>query len=163
MVERAMIFLPRLAWGRSARKSAEPLFKGRPAVHPWPNGDRQSAYEILRADRRRLPGRAGAIPARHHRVAWGSRVPGVTLRPAPAPAPEPTPTAESGGGLLGGLGDMFSGRGGRRRAWWRPRPRASPVASPVPSVGKSAQVLRGVLGSMGGGASGLGGRTPGSI
>ena len=64
-----------------------------------------------------------------------------------APAPSPTPTSDSGG-LGGALGDIFSGRGGRREG--AVEAMAKSAARAIGSqVGRS--IIRGVLGSLLGG------------
>ncbi len=154
VVERAMIFPPASRLGPLSEEERGALIQGSPLLSTYGQTvDRQSAYEILRGRPAAAPRSGpGAIPAPASPGGMGSRVPGVTPRPAPAPAPEPTPTAESGGGLLGGLGDMFSGRGGRREGVVEAAAKsvARGIAGTIGrEIGK--QVLRGVLGSILGG------------
>ncbi|MBS3917199.1 MAG: DUF853 family protein [Sulfuritalea sp.] len=88
--------------------------------------DRESAYEKIKA-----------------RAAQAAE---SSSPPQPAPTPQ-APQQQSGGGLLGGLGDLFGG-GGRRQSAGE-----AAVKSAARAIGSELgrQVLRGVLGSILGG------------
>jgi len=161
MVERARIAPPRGRIGPVTPEERAALMRESPLAGRYDTAvDRESAYELL-------VGRAGAAPASGPRRAgpapvkggnpWG----GVRLPPAPLPeAPPPRAgripsiprggaPAEGGGGLGGILGDMLTGRGGRREGVAESMAKSA-ARSIGSSVGRqiSEAVVRGVLGGI---------------
>jgi len=102
--------------------------------------DRESAYEKLR-------GRAAATADRARSMADEAGAPAPSSQPGTAPAPAPT-----GGGMLGGLGDILFGstgpRGGRHEGLAEAAARSA-MRSVGSAVGR--EIVRGVLGSLLGG------------
>jgi len=171
MVDRAIIFPPASRLGpltadeRQAQIQASPLqAKYGEAV------DRESAYEVLRgaaaaapqeSARPARPARPGAIPPPAAGGMggndWGQHAPAAQPKTAPAPrSTAPLEEESSGGGLLGGLGDLLGGstgpRGGHREGVLEAAAKSA-VRGVAGTVGREIgkQILRGVLGSILGG------------
>ena len=137
IVERAFILPPASRIGPLSAEERQAVVRASLVYGVYEKAlDRESAYEKLR----QAPAAAAAQEGQETRT--GAR--------APAPAPEPS---SSGGGLFGGLGDLFGGstgpRGGHREgvAEALAKSAARAIGSQV-----GREILRGVLGSILGGA-----------
>ena len=154
IVDRAFIFPPASRLGPLTEDERKAWLDASPMLATYGTTvDRESAYEILRGQpattKKSGP---GAIPA--------PAAPGAPARPTasprPQPSPAPAPAEESGGGLLGGLGDLLGGttgpRGGRREGVLEAAAKSA-ARSVAGTVGRELgrQILRGVLGSILGG------------
>ncbi len=167
IVERALIFPPASRLGPLTDAERQGVIQASPLLATYGQTvDRESAYEILKGKPATKPAAPGAIPAPPASPAgpnvndWGNRAGQPQPQPrqeAPQPRPRaPEPQAESGGGLLGGLGDILMGstgpRGGKREGVLESAAKSAArgVAGTVGrEIGK--QILRGVLGSILGG------------
>ncbi len=167
IVERALIFPPASRLGPLTDAERQGVIQASPLLATYGQTvDRESAYEVLKGKPASKPAAPGAIPAPPASPAGpnvndlGNRTgqPQPQARhEAPAPRqPAPAPQAESGGGLLGGLGDILMGstgpRGGKREGVLESAAKSAArgVAGTVGrEIGK--QILRGVLGSILGG------------
>jgi len=164
IVERAFIFPPASRLGPLTADERQAIIQASPMLATYGTTvDRESAYELLRGQPAASPAAPGAIPAPPagngglNANDWGNHA----GQPAPAPqtrtsTPAPAPAESSGGGLLGGLGDILMGssgpRGGRREGVLESAAKSAArgVAGTVGrEIGK--QILRGVLGSILGG------------
>ena len=154
IVDRAFIFPPASRLGPLSVDERRASIEASPLLATYGTTvDRESAYEILRGQPA-APKKAGpgAIPA--PAAPGGPARPTAMPRPQPAPAPAPAET--SGGGFLGGLGDMLTGttgpRGGRREGVLEAAAKSA-ARSVAGTVGRELgrQILRGVLGSILGG------------
>ena len=168
VVERSIIFPPASRLGPLTADERQAMIQASPQLATYGQSiDRESAYEILRGQPAKAAQPApSAIPAPPSRPAgpnadgWGNSAGSPPPRPAPEPQPrqpQAAPAAESsGGGLLGGLGDILMGstgpRGGKREGVLESAAKSAArgVAGTVGrEIGK--QILRGVLGSIMGG------------
>ncbi|TXH01006.1 MAG: DUF853 family protein [Rhodocyclaceae bacterium] len=166
VVERGIIFPPASRLGPLTPEERQAIIQASPMLAAYGTTiDRESAYEILRGKPATAPAAPGAIPAPPagngglNANDWGNHggQPQPRYESAPQPRqPEPAPQAESGGGLLGGLGDILMGstgpRGGKREGVLESAAKSAArgVAGTVGrEIGK--QILRGVLGSILGG------------
>jgi hypothetical protein len=165
IVERAFIFPPASRLGPLTPEERQAIMQASPMLAAYGQTiDRESAYEILRGKPAMAAAAPGAIPAppaggNLNDSDWGNSA----NRPQPryesatqSRQPEPAPQAESGGGLLGGLGSILMGstgpRGGKREGVLESAAKSAArgVAGTVGrEIGK--QILRGVLGSILGG------------
>jgi hypothetical protein len=165
VVDRSIVFPPASRLGPLTAGERQTLIQASPLLATYGETvDRESAYEVLKG-KPAAPGPApGAIPAppagRGGLDAndWGNRG-GAQAQPRPAPQPRqstPAPQPESGGGLLGGLGEILGGstgpRGGRREGVLEAAAKSA-ARGMASSVGRGIgnQILRGVLGSILGG------------
>ena len=153
MVERSIIFPPASRLGPLTPDERSALIQSSPLRATYGQAvDRESAYEALKGNPAASRGAApGAIPAPSAPAGSGGSVAGAPERQA-APAPQQAPQPDAGGGFLGGIGDMFSGHGGKREGVVEAA--AKSVARGVAgTIGRELgkQVLRGVLGSILGG------------
>ena len=165
VVDRSMIFPPASRLGPLTAAERQAMIQASPLLATYGETvDRESAYEVLKG-KPAAPGPApGAIPAppagRGGLDAndWGNRG-GAQAQPRPTPQPRqstPAPQQESGGGLLGGLGEILTGstgpRGGRREGVLEAAAKSA-ARGMAGSVGRGIgnQILRGVLGSILGG------------
>ena len=153
VVERAMIFPPASRLGPLTAEERGAIIQASPLLATYGQTvDRESAYEVLKGKPAAArPPAPGAIPVPTAAPGGGGYVPGVPQRQE-APVQQQQVPQESGGGFFGGLGDMFSGHGGRREGVVEAAAKsvARGVAGTVGrEIGK--QVLRGVLGSILGG------------
>ena len=172
VVERSIIFPPASRLGPLTAEERKTMIQASPLLATYGQTvDRESAYEVLRGQTAKAaqpaPGAIPAPPAKpggtsvpldandwgNHSGAQAQSRPTPTLQPRQAPAPAPQ---ESGGGLLGGLGDILMGstgpRGGKREGVLESAAKSAArgVAGTVGrEIGK--QILRGVLGSILGG------------
>ncbi|WP_149538633.1 helicase HerA-like domain-containing protein [Siccirubricoccus phaeus] len=148
MVERARILPPRGRIGPlTAEERAAIMGRSPLAGHYDTPVDRESAYERLvgraSAPQAEGPQRTGGAPVRGGNP-WG----GAALPPRPVPearGPRGGRIPDTGGGLGGMVGDILTGRGGRREGVVE-----SMAKSAARSVGRQLgnAVLRGVLGSI---------------
>ena len=167
VVERAVIFPPASRLGPLTADERRTMIQASPFLATYGQSvDRESAFELLRGQPAKPARNApGAIPPpASDPNAWGNHAgqPPAPPRHEPAPqrrnAPEPEAEAagESGGGLLGGLGDILMGstgpRGGRREGVLESAAKSA-VRGVAGTVGREIgrQILRGVLGSILGG------------
>ncbi len=167
VVERAVIFPPASRLGPLTADERRTMIQASPFLATYGQSvDRESAFELLRGQPAKPARNApGAIPPpASDPNAWGNHAgqPPAPARHEPAPqrrnAPEPQAEAagESGGGLLGGLGDILMGstgpRGGRREGVLESAAKSA-VRGVAGTVGREIgrQILRGVLGSILGG------------
>jgi hypothetical protein len=165
VVDRSIVFPPASRLGPLTAGERQALIQASPLLATYGETvDRESAYEVLKG-KPAAPGPApGAIPAppagRGGLDAndWGNRG-GGQAQPRPTPQPRqsaPAPQQESGGGLLGGLGEILTGstgpRGGRREGVLEAAAKSA-ARGMAGSVGRGIgnQILRGVLGSILGG------------
>jgi DNA helicase HerA-like ATPase len=160
IVERAFIFPPASRLGPLTPAERQAIMQASPMLAAYGQTiDRESAYELLRGKPAVAPAAPGAIPAppaggNINDSDWGNS---ANRQSAPqSRQPEPAPQAESGGGLLGGLGSILMGstgpRGGKREGVLESAAKSAArgVAGTVGrEIGK--QILRGVLGSILGG------------
>jgi hypothetical protein len=160
IVERARILPPRGRIGPLTAEERSAIIGRSPLAGQYETAvDRESAYERLvgRATSAPVEGprRTGGAPVRGGSP-WGGAVPPPRPLPEhPAPAPRGSripqiPRQQDGSGGIGGmLGDILSGRGGRREGVAE-----SMAKSAARSIGSSVgrqignAVLRGVLGSL---------------
>ena len=166
VVERGIIFPPASRLGPLTPEERQAIMQASPMLATYGTTiDRESAYEILRGKPAATQAAPGAIPAPPagngglNANDWGNHggQPQPRYESAPqARQPEPAPQPESGGGLLGGLGDILMGstgpRGGKREGVLESAAKSAArgVAGTVGrEIGK--QILRGVLGSILGG------------
>ena len=164
VVERSVIFPPASRLGpMSAEERQASIQSGGLLATYGQTIDRESAYEILRGQPAQTQPAPGAIPAPPAKSAQTSAPDDnressqAQIRPAPTPQPRQAASApDSGGGLLGGLGDVLMGstgpRGGRHKGILESAAKSAArgVAGTVGrEIGK--QILRGVLGSILGG------------
>ncbi len=167
VVERSVIFPPASRLGpMSAEERQASIQSGGLLATYGQTIDRESAYEILRGQPAQTQPAPGAIPAPAAKPTpasapdandWGNHSNPAEIRPAPTPQPRQAASApDSGGGLLGGLGDVLMGstgpRGGRHEGILESAAKSAArgVAGTVGrEIGK--QILRGVLGSILGG------------
>jgi DNA helicase HerA-like ATPase len=158
LVERARILPPRGRIGALTAEERAAIIDRSPLAGQYDTAvDRESAYE-------HLVGRATAAPAEGPRRTSGAPVRsgnpwgGATLPPRPLPQAPPTPRGsripqipqgQAGGGLGGMLGDILTGRGGKREGVAESMAK-SVARSMGSSVGRQIgnAVLRGVLGSI---------------
>ncbi len=153
VVERGFIFPPASRLGPLSADERRAVVEASPHQATYGQAvDRESAYEALKG-KAAQPARPapGAIPAPAGPAGLGRGA----GRPAPAPeapGPAPAPEGDAGGGIFGGLGDMFSGRGGKREGVVEAAAK-SVVRGMAGTIGREIgkQVLRGVLGSILGG------------
>jgi DNA helicase HerA-like ATPase len=160
IVERAFIFPPASRLGPLTPEERQAIMQASPMLAAYGTTvDRESAYEILRGKPAAAQSAPGAIPAppaggNLNDSDWGNT---ANRQSAPqSRQPEAAPQAESGGGLLGGLGSILMGstgpRGGKREGVLESAAKSAArgVAGTVGrEIGK--QILRGVLGSILGG------------
>ena len=166
VVERGFIFPPASRLGPLTPEERLAVIQASPMLAAYGTTvDRESAYELLRgkpATQQPAPGAIPAPPAGNGGLNdsdWGNTANQPQPRYESAPQsrqPAPAPQAESGGGLLGGLGDILMGstgpRGGKREGVLESAAKSAArgVAGTVGrEIGK--QILRGVLGSILGG------------
>ena len=165
VVDRSIVFPPASRLGPLTAGERQALIQASPLLATYGQTvDRESAYEILRGKPPASGPAPGAIPAppagRGGLDAndWGNRG-GAQAQPRPAPQPRestPAPQQESGGGLLGGLGEILTGstgpRGGHREGVLEAAAKSA-ARGMAGSVGRGIgnQILRGVLGSILGG------------
>lgn len=164
VVERSVIFPPASRLGpMSAEERQASIQSGGLLATYGQTIDRESAYEILRGQPAQTQPAPGAIPAPPAKPAQTSAPDDnressqAQIRPAPTPQPRQAASApESGGGLLGGLGDVLMGstgpRGGRHEGILESAAKSA-ARGVAGSVGREIgkQILRGVLGSILGG------------
>ena len=156
VVERGFIFPPASRLGPLSADERRAVVEASPHQATYGQAvDRESAYEALKG-KAAQPARPapGAIPAPAGPAGPAGLGRGAG-RPAPAPeapGPAPAPEGDAGGGIFGGLGDMFSGRGGKREGVVEAAAK-SVVRGMAGTIGREIgkQVLRGVLGSILGG------------
>ncbi len=170
VVERAFIFPPASRLGPLTAEERQAMIQSSPLLTTYGQSvDRESAYEVLRGQTAKAaqpaPGAIPAPPAKPGTTTgsmdandWGNHN-GAQAQPRPTPTPQPRQAPapqESGGGLLGGLGDILMGstgpRGGKREGVLESAAKSAArgVAGTVGrEIGK--QILRGVLGSILGG------------
>ncbi len=165
VVDRSIVFPPASRLGPLTAGERQALIQASPLLATYGETvDRESAFEVLKG-KPAAPGPApGAIPAppagRGGLDAndWGNRG-GAQAQPRPTPQPRqsaPAPQQESGGGLLGGLGEILTGstgpRGGHREGVLEAAAKSA-ARGMAGSVGRGIgnQILRGVLGSILGG------------
>ena len=164
VVERAFIFPPASRIGPLTAAERQAMIQASPLLATYGQAvDRVSAYEILRGGsatketaKPAAPGAIAPPPVAPDPNAWGNSA----GAPPPAPAPQPRQSApttqESGGGLLGGLGDILLGstgpRGGKREGVLESAAKSA-ARGVAGTVGREfgKQILRGVLGSILGG------------
>ena len=166
IVERAFIFPPASRLGPLTADERQAMIQVSPMLAAYGQTvDRESAYEILKGKPATSAQAApGAIPAPQggnlNTNDWGNHAGQAQPQPryeqAPPRQPAPEAQAESGGGLLGGLGDILMGstgpRGGKREGVLESAAKSAArgVAGTMGrEIGK--QILRGVLGSILGG------------
>jgi DNA helicase HerA-like ATPase len=166
IVERGLIFPPASRLGPLTPEERQAIIQASPMLAAYGTTvDRESAYELLRGQPATQQAAPGAIPAPPpgngglNDSDWGNTANQPQPRREPTPQPRqsaPAPQAESGGGLLGGLGDILMGstgpRGGKREGVLESAAKSAArgVAGTVGrEIGK--QILRGVLGSILGG------------
>ena len=166
IVERGLIFPPASRLGPLTPEERQAIIQASTMLAAYGTTvDRESAYEILRGQPAAQQAAPGAIPAPPpgngglNDSDWGNHGNQPQPRREPTPQPRqsaPAPQAESGGGLLGGLGDILMGstgpRGGKREGVLESAAKSAArgVAGTVGrEIGK--QILRGVLGSILGG------------
>ncbi len=159
VVERSMIFPPASRLGPLTADERQAIIETSPMLAAYGTTvDRASAYETLRGKPAVAQAAPGAIPAPSagglNANDWGNHggQPQPRYEPAPeAPPPEAAPQ-ESGGGLLGALGDLLGGstgpRGGRRDGVVEMAAKSAARALGA-QVGR--EIIRGVLGSILGG------------
>ena len=166
VVERSIIFPPASRLGPLTPEERQAMIQASPLLAAYgATVDRESAYETLRGKPANTQPAPGAIPA----PPAGSNAPDVNdwgnhngqqAQPRPTPTPQPRHSApatdDSGGGLLGSLGEMLGGstgpRGGRREGIIEAAAKSA-ARGMAGTVGRSIgqQILRGVLGSILGG------------
>jgi DNA helicase HerA-like ATPase len=163
VVERSMIFPPASRLGPLTAEERKAVIVASPfhAVYDL-TVDRESAYEKLRGKPAAAGPAPGAIPAPPAGSGgldandWGNHGGQTQSRPAPQPRQSAPAPQESGGGILGGLGDLLGGstgpRGGRREGVIEAAAKSA-ARGMASSVGRGIgnQILRGVLGSILGG------------
>ena len=165
IVERALVFPPASRLGPLTDAERQAMIQVSPLLATYGQTvDRESAYEILKGKPAQAQPAPGAIPAPPSGPAgpnvndWGNRAGQPQAQPryeAPPPR-QPAPQAESGGGLLGGLGDILMGstgpRGGKREGVLESAAKSA-ARGVAGTVGRELgkQILRGVLGSILGG------------
>ncbi|WP_027457138.1 helicase HerA-like domain-containing protein [Dechloromonas agitata] len=162
IVERAFIFPPASRLGPLTTEERQAIIQASPLLAAYGQAiDRESAYELLKGKPAANPPAApGAIPApAGDPNAWGNHAgqPQPRYEQAPqrqsAPAPQPE---SSGGGILGGFGDILMGstgpRGGKREGVLESAAKSA-ARGVAGTVGRELgkQILRGVLGSILGG------------
>lgn len=151
MVERGIVFPPASRLGPLTPEERQAQIAASPLTATYAQAvDRESAYEILKGKPAANPAPApGAIPAPAGPSGAGAYVPGTPDRKAPEPAPE---ASNDGGGFFGGLGDMLSGKGGKREGVLEAAAKSA-LRGVAGTVGREIgkQVLRGVMGSILGG------------
>ena len=167
IVERALVFPPASRLGPLTDAERQAMIQASPLLATYGQTvDRESAYEILKGKPAQAQPAPGAIPAPPAGPAgpnvndWGNRAGQTQPQPryeAPQPRQRaPEPQAESGGGLLGGLGDILMGstgpRGGKREGVLESAAKSA-ARGVAGTVGRELgkQILRGVLGSILGG------------
>jgi uncharacterized protein len=167
IVERSMIFPPASRLGPLTQEERQAFIQASPLLATYGTTvDRESAYEMLRGTPANNQPAPGAIPAPPAGRAtpdandWGNHsTQQAEARPTPSPQPRqsaPAPQEESGGGLLGSLGEMFGGstgpRGGKREGVIEAAAKSA-ARGMAGTVGRALgqQILRGVLGSILGG------------
>ena len=165
IVERSVIFPPASRLGPLTPEERQAVIQASPMLAAYGQSiDRESAYEILKGKPAASKPAPAAIPAPQsgnlNADDWGNHTTRAQPQPRYEEAPPrqraPEPPAESGGGLLGGLGDILMGstgpRGGKREGVLESAAKSAArgVAGTVGrEIGK--QILRGVLGSILGG------------
>jgi DNA helicase HerA-like ATPase len=163
IVERGFIFPPASRLGPLTPEERLAVIQASPMLAAYGTTvDRESAYELLRgkpATPQPAPGAIPAPPAGNGGLNdsdWGNTANQPQPRYESARQPAPAPQEESGGGLLGGLGNILMGstgpRGGKREGVLESAAKSAArgVAGTVGrEIGK--QILRGVLGSILGG------------
>ena len=170
VVERSIIFPPASRLGPLTAEERKTMIQASPLLATYGQTvDRESAYEVLRGQTAKAaqpaPGAIPAPPAKPGGASapldandWGNHSDAQSQpRSIPTPQPRQAPAPqESGGGLLGGLGDILMGstgpRGGKREGVIESAAKSAArgVAGTVGrEIGK--QILRGVLGSILGG------------
>jgi len=165
VVERSIIFPPASRLGPLTADERRAMIAASPMLATYGQTvDRESAYEALKGKPASKPSAPGAIPAPPagkgslNDTDWGNHAgqPQPRYEQPPQRQPAPEAQAESGGGLLGGLGDILMGstgpRGGKREGVLESAAKSAArgVAGTVGrEIGK--QILRGVLGSILGG------------
>jgi DNA helicase HerA-like ATPase len=163
IVERGFIFPPASRLGPLTPEERQAVIQASPMLAAYGTTvDRESAYELLRgkpATQQPAPGAIPAPPAGNGGLNdsdWGNTANQPQPRYESAHQPAPAPQEESGGGLLGGLGNILMGstgpRGGKREGVLESAAKSAArgVAGTVGrEIGK--QILRGVLGSILGG------------
>ena len=166
VVERSIIFPPASRLGPLTGEERQAMIQSSPMLAAYGQTiDRESAYEVLKGKPAATQTAPGAIPAPTGNGGinannWGNHAGQPQAQPryeqTPQRQPAPEAQAESGGGLLGGLGDILMGstgpRGGKREGVLESAAKSAArgVAGTVGrEIGK--QILRGVLGSILGG------------
>ena len=166
VVERSFIFPPASRLGPLTPEERLAVIQASPMLAAYGQAvDRESAYEILKgkptAAAKAPPGAIPAPPAGNMGANdWGNHSGRVQPQPRYEEAP-PRPrqaeeAADSGGGLLGGLGSILMGstgpRGGKREGVLESAAKSA-ARGVAGTVGRELgkQILRGVLGSIMGG------------
>jgi len=166
VVERSFIFPPASRLGPLTPEERLAVIQASPMLAAYGQAvDRESAYEILKgkpaAAAKAPPGAIPAPPAGNMSANdWGNHSGRVQPQPRYEEAPpRPRPAeeaADSGGGLLGGLGSILMGstgpRGGKREGVLESAAKSA-ARGVAGTVGRELgkQILRGVLGSIMGG------------
>src|SRR5574343_603511 len=149
VVEKSVIFPPASRLGPLTAEERQAVIQASPMLAAYGQTvDRESAYEVLKGNPVATQAAPGAIPAPQGGLNandWGNHAgqpqPQPRYEQAQQRQPTPETQAESGGGLLGGLGGILMGSTGPRGG-----ERAGTVGS---EIGK--RMVRGVLGSILGG------------
>jgi uncharacterized protein len=164
MVERSIIFPPASRLGPLTTEERQAVIQASPMLSAYGQAiDRESAYELLRGKPAATQPAPGAIPAppagggNLDANDWGNHNSQPQPQYAPPPRqPAPAPQESSGGGILGSLGDLFTGttgpRGGHREGVLESAAKSA-ARGMAGTVGREVgkQILRGVLGSILGG------------
>ena len=165
VVERSVMFPPASRLGPLSAEERQKVIQASPMLLTYGQAiDRESAFEILKGKPAAGKPAPAAIPAPQggnlDANGWGNHPNRTQPQPRYEEAPPrqraPEPPAESGGGLLGGLGEILMGstgpRGGKREGVLESAAKSA-VRGVAGTVGRELgkQILRGVLGSILGG------------